>query len=78
MQCVKPKARRWWRPHLIRNTKEKTFEGKRKHGMTRRAINQASMPNLAQNLKRIRREFENMLEMMQKKEWLCNIFKIIS
>jgi hypothetical protein len=35
MQCIKPKTKGWGRPNLVHNAKEKTFEGRKKHGMIR-------------------------------------------
>jgi hypothetical protein len=68
MQCIKLRAKRWGKLNLVYNTKEKTFEGKRKHGMTGQTISQTSIPDPTQDLKRTNRELENMLKMILKEE----------
>jgi hypothetical protein len=47
MQWVKPRIKGWGRLNLVNNVEEKTFKGRRKHGMTRQANNQAFALGLA-------------------------------
>jgi hypothetical protein len=46
MSCVRPRAKEWGKPNLVCNIREKTFEGKRKHGMTKQINSQAFAPDL--------------------------------
>jgi hypothetical protein len=67
MQCVKPIAKGWGKPNKVNNAKEKTYEGKWKHGMIGRVDSQAFTPGLAQDFKC---ESEDMSKMMLGKDWL--------
>jgi hypothetical protein len=67
------KRQRMGEVNLVRNIEKKIFEGKRKHGMIRRANNQAPVLGFAQDFKYIWCESEDMLKMMLEKEWWCSL-----
>ncbi len=67
----------WGRPNFVHNVKEKTYEAKWKNGMIGLTKSHAHTPRLALYFKCAQCELK-VSKIMLKKEWSCNMSKILS
>jgi hypothetical protein len=73
MQRITLMAKGWGRSTLIHNAKEKTFETRRKNGMTKQVKSQAPAPRPTQDFKHAQCESKAMSKLMLENEWSCNL-----